>query len=117
MSQKIEIGEEWTIKGMTLEVACFIRKIENSGSDKIIHVSLKHIPLKGDGASIDIDHMPFSEQAVLRSLDQLRTRGNDSDEDFEAAYYTWAEAKGGVWDVQIKEAIKLTLEVCKPEME
>lgn len=117
MPQKIEIGQEWTIKGMAAEVVCFIRKIENSASDKVVHVSLKNIPIKDDEASIDIDHMPFSEQAVLRSLDQLRTQANDLDDDFEAAYQTWAEAKGGVWEVQIQEAVKMTLEVYKPEVE
>ena len=117
MPQKIEIGQEWIIKGMAAEVACFIRKIENSGSDKVVHVSLKNIPIKDDETSIDIDHMPFSEQAVLRSLDQLRTWGNDGDEDFEAAYQTWAEAKSGVWEVQIQEAVKMTLEVYQDGIE
>ena len=96
-------GQEWSYKtrpgedGSTL-IICKVESHAKMGN--VIHVSLRGLniknPLQKTGFSDVITHLPFTEEAmdksVVKVLDQSARLPEDLQEDFDQAYDDWRSA-------------------------
>ena len=90
-----------------------VLKIETyEKSDRIIHVRVDGLSMQNpnapNGSSNFIGHLPFSEAAIVQSVNKL-VGEQDSLPDFSEGYQQWRAAwnsgKGGYWTIELKEAI------------
>ncbi|WOR15708.1 hypothetical protein RYZ27_03405 [Hyphomonas sp. FCG-A18] len=107
---QIEVGDVWTFKDAPLEqTKLYIRKIEDSTTGAIVHVSIYPIPfmMRPDGQMVGgrIGHMPFSRKTLTASLIDKVSIDMEESTDFEKGYQQWKDAEGGVFTISPAEAI------------
>ena len=92
-------------------------RVEPWNGTRAIHVSIVDISippgLPGAGGTTTIGHMPFDETALAASVDQIVKTGASGVTTFDAGYQQWAAAKGGIFTISVREAIKITFETMK----
>jgi len=76
---------------------------------KIIHIRVDGIKMKNpqqkEGSAKEMPHMPFSEEALLKSKLKFRQFTGDIP-DFSGGYNEWKNANGGVFTITVSEAIE-----------
>jgi len=78
----------------------------------IIHVQVKDVAIKSskapDGVSRVVSHLPFSEQALDKSV-TAKEKDGAAPTGWEEGYGQWKSAvdsgKGGIWTIPVSEAI------------
>ncbi|MDB5172486.1 MAG: hypothetical protein JWN51_1259 [Phycisphaerales bacterium] len=115
MRLKYQAGQVWTYrtrpgeKGSRLTIV----KIEPYGGGTAVHVYISGVaivnPAAPKGKSTFISHMPFTEEAIDKSVLQLVDQSEQLPR-FEEGYATWKEqadqGKAGVFNVSVAEAIE-----------
>ena len=75
----------------------------------VIHISVTGVRIKNpnvEGEIIDkVPHMPFSESAITASVVELIDQGADLPS-FEEGYNMWKSASGGIFTIQVSEAVE-----------
>ena len=111
---KIQEGQLWRFNDESTlsEVRIIIGKIEiMMSTNHNAHVSVKNIKL--DNEYFDIDHLPINLDLLLNSLEKMILIDSNLNYNnkslFLEGYKYWKEAKGGVWNVSLKEAINQTI--------
>lgn len=114
VSSKYQPGQVWTYHNRQGEDKSRLTILHLDADPKlgtIVHVAIADVSIKNPqapgGASTEIQHLPFSEEAVDRSvLEQVGTRPLP---DFQEGYDDWREAfdhgQGGIWTITAAEAI------------
>lgn len=114
-TEKFKVGQVWKYSNRNGEDSSTltILKIEKyDKGDTIIHIRVDAVkiysPQSATGYTDFIGHLPFSENAISKSVIKLVGQ-NDNLPDFSEGYNQWKEAwdsgKGGYWTVDLKEAI------------
>lgn len=115
-SDKFRAGQVWkydTRPGEDNSTLTILNVEKYENGDAIIHVRLDGIklynPNSASGYSNSIGHLPFSDEAISRSVVTL-AGVIDSLPDFSDGYNQWKEAwesgKAGYWKVEVKEAVE-----------
>lgn len=98
METKIETGQVWSIKNDKGKVLIF----DLDKKREIVHFAY----LKN--GEIIIYHIPITYNLFLKSI--VKYLGDDEiTQDFFDAKKVWEKHSGGVWDIEIKEVIDITL--------
>lgn len=111
----LKVGQIWKYKNRTGEDSSTVTilKIEKyEKGDTIIHIRVDNIkiysPQSATGFSNVVDHLPYSKNALLKSITKLVGQTNDLP-DFSEGYNLWKEAwdsgAAGYWTTDLKEAI------------
>jgi hypothetical protein len=113
--QPFAAGQVWAYKARPGEeasriVICRVEADPKGG--EIVHIHVKGVRLKNkhapSGASDQIGHMPYSGEALRKSLTTLESAGAALPA-FEDGYQEWRGAfdkgKAGVWTAPVSEAI------------
>lgn len=98
-------GQVWTIRNpeKASNVRLTILKVEtNATFGAIVHVAVTGLNLPN--GSTTISHMPFAEGAIERSVKELVRTGGPVP-DFSEGYAEWRKAHGGIFTVEVAEAI------------
>jgi len=108
---KFHPGQVWQYKTRPGEEKSFVTilKIESLPKGTVVHVRVDHVRLKNcsGGAELDtIEHMPFSRDAIERSVTKL-LKEESRIPDFQAGYDDWRKACGGFYTISIAEAVKV----------
>jgi hypothetical protein len=53
--------------------------------------------------------MPFEQPALAASVDRLLATGVSPPSGFEGVYKHWQDAKGGIFTINVEQAIEITL--------
>lgn len=108
--QQISEGQLWTYKTRKEDndSHLIIFKIEKYEDDFFVHVAVKNIAVD-DQKKVDIDHMPFSLESISQSILDNIGEGEILPSYIEAYDY-WREQEGGVWNIEVKEAVKVTIQ-------
>jgi hypothetical protein len=112
---KFQPGQVWTYRTRPGEKASrlTILRVEPYGSGTAVHVYVSGVsiinPAAPKGKSTFISHMPFTEEAIDKSVLQLVDQSEQLPR-FEEGYATWKEqadqGKAGVFTVGVAEAIE-----------
>lgn len=113
--QQLKVGQVWTYNTRPGEeasriVICRVEPDPQIG--QIVHIHVKGVRLNSKQAperlSEQIGHMPYSEEALRKSLKELEST-DTALPDFEDGYQQWRSAfdkrKAGVWTAPVSEAI------------
>ncbi len=114
---KYKAGQVWSYKTRPNEPdsSCLILKVEAHPSvGNIIHVSLQDLriknPREAKGFTDSISHMPFSEDAINRSVIRL-LKENTELPDYSGGYETWKKrfeaGKAGIFTISLAEGADL----------
>ncbi len=109
------VGQVWTLKGSDYPTAqVLIDRLEMFGGKPIAHITVLHVPVTDDaGAAMGetvVGHMPFTEEALGRSVGALVRSDSPVYDQFEAGYADWKAANGGVFTITVPEGIAIVLE-------
>jgi hypothetical protein len=85
----------------------YVEKTERLGS--IVHVAVSGLNLPNGGDRIN--HMPFAEEAIDRSVTAL-IKGFGPVPDFSEGYKEWSEARGGVFTISVAEGVECVRKMC-----
>jgi hypothetical protein len=102
----LAVGQEWSVKDTTAKVV--IGKIETLGRADVVSVSILDVPT--DRGPTTFGHAPFEKAALVASLDRLLAVGVATDPNFEPGYQQWRAANGGIFTVNVAQAIAVTLQ-------
>ena len=114
---KYKVGQKWSYSTRPGEETSYliILKIDNDPKlGKIIHIAMRGLKMKNrrspDGISENVDHMPFSEEAIEKSGLKLLKEQTELP-DFEQGYRMWREAfdagRAGVYTITVAEAVNV----------
>jgi hypothetical protein len=112
----LEVGQVWTIKNAPVpETQVMISLIEPYGTtDSAVHVGITGAGLgtlpNGGVFNGEILHLPFERSALEQSLGELVATDRIPGPEFHAAYQQWKQAKGGLFNVGVADAIGLVFE-------
>jgi hypothetical protein len=102
---KYKPGQVWSFRSppvQTIAVLTVLRIESNPKLGTIVHIALSGLSLPGGGTNIQ--HMPFAEQAIDKSVLTL-VRENEPLPDFQNGYDEWRQAfeasKGGVFTTTV----------------
>lgn len=115
-NNKFKVGQIWNYKTRKGEENSIIEilKVEKYEKDVIIiHVYIKGLKIQNpnnpSGISDDIRHLPFSKNAVEKSVTALVSENNELP-DFMEGYKNWKNAfdnnTGGIFSISVKEAVQ-----------
>ena|SRR5690348_3393559 len=122
---KFHPGQVWKYKTRSHEKNSTLTILKIESLPKvgiIIHVRVDKVRLRnctGGPEPDTIEHMPFSRDAIERSVTKLVKETTIPD--FQAGYNDWRSACGGVYTITVADAIKLDEDVfrknlgCRPE--
>jgi hypothetical protein len=114
-AQSFAVRQKWSIKSPIPTTAkIIIGRIEPRADKRVIHVSIVEIPnpLSKQAEPLNIDHVPFDEPALARSVDQLISTDATPAPDFEGGYNRWhSDANAGVFDLDVSRVISAFLAV------
>ena len=118
---RLRPGQVWSLADERYPTAqVIIGRLEKVGPDEVVHVSVLGVPVtKPDGGLklIVFGHMPFTEEAVRRSVGRrIKARG-PLYSGFEEGYSEWRRAKGGVFILSIGDAIEVGLKTMSQPLE
>jgi hypothetical protein len=113
--EKFKVGQVWkyaTRDGEHGSTLTILKVDEDASNGKIIHIRLDGIKIynakSSTGYNNMIPHLPFSETALAKSITTFATQ-QDSIPQFSEGYNEWKksydEGKGGVWTIEVKDAI------------
>jgi hypothetical protein len=116
LDDKFKVGQIWNYdtrigeENSTFEILK-IEKYDSAGI--VIHIYVNGLkiknPNKQGGYSEYIGHLPFSKDAVLKSVTTIVSEKNKLP-DYKEGYETWKEAfdkkEGGVFSITIKDVVK-----------
>ena len=108
----LEVGQVWSVKDMAPDVRFTIMRIEPWSSGRVVHGSISgfgRVEVRGQSITPDAGHIPFEEDAVRRSVLELKGAGAKPTATFEQGYAQWRAANGGAFTLTISEAIKSLL--------
>ena len=108
-----QAGQVWSYKTRPGEEDSTLIIVKTEYYDEvignIIHISVSGVRIKNpnveDGINDNVPHMPFSESAITASVVELIDQGGDLPS-FEQGYNMWKSALGGVFTIQVSEAIE-----------
>ncbi len=105
-------GQKWQFEGdlATEKSYLIIRKIEiGEKCSETVHISIRDISIQGE--LWDIAHLPVALDVVKKSLKSEIPWKSDEDDprEYDEAYQIWKKENGGVWNIDLKEIINLTL--------
>jgi len=114
---KFKVGQQWSYQTRPGEEKSFfiVVKVENNAKlGNIVHIAVRnlkmHNPRSPDGFSEDVDHMPFSEEALNRSAVKILKEKVDLPH-FKDGYQEWRDAfdagRAGVYTITLAEAVKI----------
>lgn len=120
-----EVGQIWQYQSRAGEEnsELTIVNIENHQKNGvIINVFVDGLKIKNsmspDGISKEIQHLPFSKEAINKSVVKLK-RKTSTLPDFKAGYNEWNSAfkagKAGIFTVPVKEVIQMMEQVASPD--
>lgn len=112
---KYKVGQQWSYQTRPGEEKSYfvVVKIDHDAKlGNIIHISMKRLRMKNrrspDGISEDVNHMPFSKEAIDKSEPKLLKENVDLPS-FEEGYRMWREAfdegRAGIYTITIAEAV------------
>lgn len=111
---KFKVGQVWSYETRPDEKgsAFVVAKVESHPKlGNIVHVSVRGLRMKKPNGEFisDIQHMPFSEEALAKSAVKL-VKEKEELPDFEEGYQIWREAfdagKAGVWTVSLAKGVE-----------
>jgi hypothetical protein len=108
-------GQIWSIKSMLPTTAkVVINRVETWEHQVVVHVSIIDVPIPRNmpsaGRTTDIGHMPFQQSALAASVDRLLATGALPASCYESGYKEWQDAKGGVFTINVEQAIKVVFQ-------
>jgi hypothetical protein len=114
---KFKVGQMWSYKTRSGEEKSFfiVVKVEtHSKLGNIVHIAVRNLKMRNprspDGISEDVDHMPFSEEALNRSAVKILKEKVDLP-NFKDGYQEWRDAfeagHAGVYTITLAEAVKV----------
>lgn len=114
---KYKVGQKWSYQTRAGEEDSYliIVKIDRDAKlGNIIHIALSGLKIKNrrspDGISDQINHMPFSEEAINKSGLRLLKEKTDLP-DFEEGYKIWRKdfdaGRAGVYSITVAEAVQV----------
>ncbi len=108
--QKFRPGQVWQYKTRPSEEKSLLTILKVESSPKlgtIIHVRVDGVRLRnctGGPEPDNFEHMPFSRDAIERSVTKLVTEKKEIPS-FEDGYNEWQKACGGVYTITVAEAV------------
>ena len=110
-----KVGQKWSYETRAGEEKSYliIVKIDHDPKlGKIVHIAMRGLRMKNprspDGISENVNHMPFSEEAMDKSGLKLLKERTDLP-DFEAGYQSWREAfeegRAGIYTITVAQAV------------
>lgn len=116
MQVQFEVGQVWRFEGRPVDpdpTLVIVALEDNAVLGKLVHVSISGVsmanPVAPSGAIDTVSHMPFTEDAVHRSVTELAASAAALP-DFEEGYWTWKQAfdngEAGVWSLSVGEAVE-----------
>jgi hypothetical protein len=114
---KFKIGQMWSYKTRPGEEKSYfiVVKVETHPKlGNIIHIAVRKLkmqnPRSPDGISEDVNHMPFSEEALKKSAVKILKDKVDLP-DFKDGYQEWRDAfdagRAGIYTITLAEAVKV----------
>lgn len=112
IAPKFVVGQEWSIASTPETTAkVVIGRIEVGQGRVIVNVAIVDIPplaIDTFGAGVrEIDHAPFEESTLARSVGRLLATGVAPPPGFEVGYEEWKAKRGGVFTVSVSQVIAL----------
>jgi hypothetical protein len=112
---RFQAGQIWQYKTRAGEESSRLTIVKVEAHPKlgtIIHIQLKDVAIKSskapDGISRVVSHLPFSEEAVDKSV-TTKEKDGTAPAGWEEGYGQWKSAvdsgKGGIWTIPVSEAI------------
>ncbi len=98
-AMNLQEGQVWLLKGSSADERILIGKIEMIGELEVVSVRISDVPvpdpdpsfLNGRSTTV-LQHIPFSRQALLDSVDELILDDQVIPDDFWEGYVLWKEA-------------------------
>jgi hypothetical protein len=112
------VGQVWTLKNAPDEARFTVMQIDQAGSHKIVHGSptgFPSVPMGDHVITLNGGHMPFSEDALRRSVDMLERSNAPVTKSFREGYAEWKSANGGAFTLTVSEAIAVTVETLRKQ--
>jgi hypothetical protein len=114
---KFKIGQMWSYKTRPGEEKSYfiVVKVETHPKlGNIIHIAVRKLkmqnPRSPDAISEDVNHMPFSEEALKKSAVKILKDKVDLP-DFKDGYQEWRDAfdagRAGIYTITLAEAVKV----------
>ena len=114
---KFKVGQMWSYKTRPGEAKSFfiVVKVETHPKlGNIIHIAVRKLkmqnPRSPDGISDDVNHMPFSEEALTKSAVKILKEKVDLP-NFRDGYQEWRNAfdagHAGIYTITLAEAVKV----------
>ena len=108
-------GQIWSVKSALPTTAkVVICRVEPWDNQMVVHVSMIDVPIPKDmpgaGQTTVIGHMPFQQSALAASVNRLLATGASPASSFESGYQEWRDAKGGVFTIDVENAIKFVFQ-------
>ena len=111
------VGQKWAYEAREGEKDSYliILKIDRDAKlGNIIHIALRGLKIKNrrspEGVSENVDHMPFSEEALKNSGLKLLKEKTELP-DFDEGYQIWRKdfdaGRAGVYSITVAEAVKV----------
>jgi TonB family protein len=113
--EKYKPGQKWSYKARPGEEDSYLIVLKVDNDEKlgnIIHIALRKLKMKNerspDGVSENLNHMPFSQEALDKSGPKLLEEKTDLP-DFAKGYQMWRDAfdagRGGIYSITVAEAV------------
>jgi hypothetical protein len=102
------VGQVWTLKDAPDGSRFTVMQIDIIAGETVVHGSPSGFPpvvLKDSVVLVNGGHMPFSEDAVRRSVNGLERSDASVTATFRSGYKEWKSANGGVFTITIPEAV------------
>ncbi len=106
-------GQVWNLRDQRYPAAqVVIGRLEKLGDVSVVHVSVLQVLAGGQesGQVLTFGHMPFTEEAVRRSIGSQIRDGLGAHPGFDAGYAEWRSARGGVFTITIPEALAVAMQ-------
>lgn len=114
---KYKVGQVWSYKTRSGEEKSYfivLRVEDDAKLGKIVHIAVRGLRMKNprspDGISDEVNHMPFSEEAINKSALTLLKVKTDLP-DYEEGYQMWREAfdagNAGIYTITLAEAVRV----------
>jgi hypothetical protein len=114
---KFKVGQMWSYKTRLGEEKSYfiVVKVETQSKlGNIVHIAVRKLKMQNphspDGTSENVDHMPFSEEALNRSAVKVLKDKVDLP-NFRDGYQEWRDAfdagRAGIYTITLAEAVKV----------
>lgn len=114
---KYKVGQKWsydTRPGEEKSYLVIVKIDDDPKLGKIIHIAMRGLRMNNshspDGISENVNHMPFSQEAIDKSGLKLLKEKTDLPR-FEEGYQSWREAfdagRAGIYTITVAQAVKV----------